>query len=61
MIINFDKIDIDMFGNLVVQDEPIITTSKEWLEVMVYEPERRTPMWDKIIESLTKKGIIIES
>ena len=60
MIINYDMIEIDMFGELVVQYNPTVTTSKEWLEIMVHEPERRTPAWEEIIKNLIKKGKVTE-
>jgi len=60
MIINYDMVEVDMFGNLIVQYNPTITTSKEWLETMVHEPERRTPMWKEIIKELEERGIITE-
>lgn len=59
-MIDYTRLEFDIFGDVVVQTDPDITTTKEWFEQMVENKDKRTPMWVEIISNLKEKGIITE-
>jgi len=58
-MINYDMLEFDEFGEVILRKEPLTTAKVEVIEKMAQKDESElTPFWKKLFEEWRQQGIL---